>query len=221
MANRPIDNRWVQAALTLKINTPRLSAAAIHRKIVAAAQGRWGKPPVSKSIERHLSKDLNKLSIEEQKPYLYFSWPESMENGALPWEAAREALDVVRWHTENWRSLREKEEAKPKYRDEEKELPDFFKRPPRIPVRQVQWFWRVTQAIPEATIEQRARTAIDFSSWSLAPQDNKKVLSYLQWHLVYQPWRSPEDEDQWRALPDELTEHPGNIDLSSLRPDRT
>src|SRR5262249_31089099 len=100
--------------------------------------------------------------------YRLFSWPQSMQAGALPWEASRAVLDLLRLRS-----------------SQHMEVPL---------VAEAQWFWRVTQAIPDAPIEQRARAALLLVATEMGQSTPAKNLEVLQWRLVYQPWRSPKDK---------------------------
>src|SRR5262249_8837068 len=89
-----------------------------------------GTVPGQRTVAR-LIKDFERLSLEEQQQYEFFSWPRSMLGGSLPWDASKAALDLLRYHAESRL---------------DNDLPT---------VREVKWFCRVTQARPDTDIERR------------------------------------------------------------------
>jgi hypothetical protein len=82
-------------------------------------------------------------------------------------------------------------------------------------VSEVQWFWRVTQAVPDAPLETRAKLAAtlqlrtDFEDVKIGTrymrdttyEGTAKMTAFVQWYLAYQPWRSPKDKKALGKLP--------------------
>lgn len=95
--------------------------------------------PSPRSVGR-IRKAYEQEKPEVRREYRRFSWPGSMESGALPWEAGPAAFEL----------MREKVES------------TYTERPA---LRLVKWFWRVSTAIPEAPFKRRldlaTRLALD------------------------------------------------------------
>jgi len=173
MPRPPTHPFWVEQIHVLAANHPRMSGVEIRRKLHNDQKTRKdGHPPTpvpsDRSIRRIMEK-FNNNSATQRQPYRYFSWPESMENGLVPWEAGRVILDLMRFRI------------------------DAHMLPPILA--EAQWFWRVTQAMPDAPIEQRAKAAAALAMMALSEhQPQTENLNVLQWKLAYQPWRSKQDK---------------------------
>lgn len=89
-----------------------------------------GKLPAARTIARY-RQTFRELPEQEKLLYAEFAWPESMEAGALPWEASRAAMDLLVFLGA---------EFTPTNRD-------------------VLWFWRLTLAAPDMPIKERAAMA--------------------------------------------------------------
>ena len=124
-----------------------------------------------------------------------FAWPDSMgqEEHELPWEAARDALDLLRWYLER-----------------------NYRRPT---VRIVQWYARVCQAsggrqvvgilsseprlqeaVDDTTLENRLRRAVLLALGEVNPRPNPGLPSYnehIELELAFQPERSLEDREAY------------------------
>ena len=189
---------WVEKIRELVADDPSISAAAIRRKFKneerldeRAKVGAVQPTPVpsARVIGRYL-KEFRELPLKERQPYSAFSWPGSMESGALPWEASRAALDLLRYRVE----MGLKKSILPR-------------------VGEVRWFWRVTQAVPDAPLKNRATLAgilqmrTEFEDRGLGTQEGKaKTMIPIQWELAYQPWRSDEDKKAHHELPKDWRE---------------
>ena len=80
-------------------NRPKISAGEILIALRAHAktQGLQANLPTERTIAR-IKKEFLGRKEEERIPYRYFSWPEAMEGGLLPWEASRACLECLRYH---------------------------------------------------------------------------------------------------------------------------
>jgi hypothetical protein len=197
MARPGVHPFWREQIYNELAEDPALSGAAIRRKFVRL-KGDLIKetpptdPPSDRAIRR-IKKQFEALAPAERRPYERFSWPESMESGALPWEASRAALDLLRYRYAT--------------------MPT----PPRI--NEVKRFWQVTQAIPDAPIEMRNNIAglLNFEAGLHTRgisdlQSHKQAMRWFQWYMAYEPWRSPEDKQAWLKLPDELRSPPPHLE---------
>ena len=124
-----------------------------------------------------------------------FAWPDSMgeKEYEVPWEAARDALDLLRWYLER-----------------------NYRRPT---VRIVQWYARVCQAsggrqvagipsseprlqeaVDDRTIENRLRQATLLALGEVMPRSHPSLPSYeerIELELAFQPERSLEDREAY------------------------
>jgi hypothetical protein len=114
----------------------------------------------------------------ERQPYTYFSWPATMESDAIPWEASRALLDWLKFRTIGGR-----------------------RQPPLT--HQAVWFWWLTQAVPDAPIEERDilsffYTLVDMSDTDAARK--AEARAHLQWWaVVFQVWSCDDAEKEYRA----------------------
>ena len=130
MARPGVHAFWVDKIRVMVANEPGMSGVEVRRRLLnrQLVKGEPTPPtpvPSDRAIRRIMER-FKELPRAEQQPYTVFSWPESMELGALPWEASRAALDLLRLRT------------------------DKRFGPPLI--REALWFWHVTQAAPDAEL---------------------------------------------------------------------
>jgi hypothetical protein len=176
MARPPMHPFWVERIRVLAANNPRLSGVEIQRKLkndLLINKNEHPPTPVpsDRSIRRIVAQ-FSSFTTSQQQPYRYFSWPTSIEAGVVPWEAGRVVLELIR------------------FRIDQKMLPPL--------IVEAQWFWRVTLAIPEAPISQRAKVAATLAMIALSEQQPQtENLDVLQWLLAYQPWRSKQDRQAY------------------------
>ena len=136
MPQRPIPEYWkdrIKAHFAqMEQGQERLSDAAVHRALEVEALELRSDPdpnrrelatwvPSNRSISRIRRGEFAQMDFAERAQHRKFHWPESMEKGDLPWEAGAAGLEILR----KGPALR----------------PD---------VRQVLWFWRVTQVMPRS-----------------------------------------------------------------------
>src|SRR5262245_19841284 len=97
MARPRIHTFWRTHILTIYENTPGIRAPKIRRNLerIPTIPKEAGHVPDERTMRR-IVKEFSALREEERKPYQYFRWPDSLEQGLLPWEAARDALNLVR-----------------------------------------------------------------------------------------------------------------------------
>ncbi|MBF8267734.1 MAG: hypothetical protein HW388_1242 [Dehalococcoidia bacterium] len=116
------DPYWIERIKSIKANNLSWGAGRILKEMQqeAARSGVEYQGPSEPTIRRKLRTEWDPLDKERKTQYLYFYWPESMMNGSLPWEASAAGLELLRHYP--------------------------IERPY---VRQVKWFWRVTQAMPK------------------------------------------------------------------------
>jgi hypothetical protein len=192
MARARTHSSWINCIRIELANNPGISGAEIRRKlrnrqIIKKEDTPTTQVPSDRAIRRIMA-DFKKAPESQQQSYRSFAWPESMEIGALPWEASRAVLDLMRLRSEN-----------------------NMVRPLVV---EAQWFWRVTQAMPDTPIEQRARWAIHLTLIEKSESDKTKAVEDLQWQLAYQMWRSPEDANGYQqAIKEGRIPEPQNIPL--------
>ena len=136
---------WVQRIKSIKANNPTWGAGRIlgtlEQEAVRTDVAYTG--PSEPTIRRILRREWDPMTERDQRRYLYFYWPESMQRGDLPWEASAAAIEMLRWEA----------------RAGEKDLQPMFLQPGPFKVRplwqyqrpsidSVYWYWRVTQVMP-------------------------------------------------------------------------
>jgi hypothetical protein len=136
-----------------------------------------GKGDIPKRTVSRLLQDWLELNDEERAKYGFFRWPEAMEQGHLPWEASNAALELLGgWYHGSWG---------------------------RPSIGLTYWFWRVTQAAPDAPFLVRSMAAktlewavvLRVGDPALTGTDN--ALRAVEWGLTYAPWGSPEHKERY------------------------
>jgi hypothetical protein len=193
MPRPPIHPFWVERIRVLLANNPRISGVEIRRKLTndqkIKKEDDAPTPVPSDRAIRRIMTQFKGAPKSERQSYRYFSWPESMEAGILPWEAARVVLDLMRFRTE------------------------AHMEPPLV--LEAQWFWRVTLAIPDAPIETRVKAAAALVMLAMSDQPKSENLKVLQWRLAYQTWRSKADREAYlQAAKDERIPATSNDETS-------
>ena len=176
---------WIEKIRGILANNSPMGGVEMRRLLKYDPEMEKQNPPTpvpSDRAIRRIMAEFKDAPEEERLPYQFFAWPGSMENGALPWEASRAVLDLLRLRTEN------------------------RMRPPLI--REAQWFWRVTLAIPDAAIEKRRHIALHLAMHAITLNPSPQTLTAIQWEMVYQPWRSAKDKQAHKRLPSELRHRP-------------
>ena len=171
MPRRKTDRIWEQRIFALKAQEPQLSAEAMARRF-EEQQGGMGHWPAARTIRRILDEEWPKVTPEERGQYAYFRWPESMEDGSLPWEASGAGLELLRLLNQRPQEMSQ-----------------------RPPIRLVKWFWRVTQATPSAPGRIRYDVATQLALDEVL--GIAKNMRTVEWYLAFQPWHSEEDRDTY------------------------
>tara|TARA_Y100000590_G_scaffold413145_1_gene508704 strand:+ start:1071 stop:1745 length:675 start_codon:yes stop_codon:yes gene_type:complete len=164
------DIYWEQRLKSLRANNPSWGARRIRETLQSStSEARQGEAPGERwvgSLIKRLKDSPNWL--EEERMYRTFYWPESMDNGDLPWEASSSGLELLQFLDQETRGLSE-----------------------RPPVILVKWFWKVAAIIPKLAVKNRFLSSVLLSTGEL--YDQPKFLREIEWWLAYQPW---EDETQ-------------------------
>jgi len=134
MGRNSVDEFWLKKINELTANFPKLGPKAAAQRFEkdrdCAARDDW---PSESTIGRYQRKFRQKDSAE-QVGYRWLHWPESFDEGALPWEAAAATLELLRF-------LREKKMGRPC-------------------IMLSRWYWRLTLAAPDAPIADRFGMAL-------------------------------------------------------------
>ena len=157
MPRPPTDRQWVHRVKAMRVNHPKLSAEGIAKALEPGG-------PSGRQVRRILQRW--DPSPEERRDYAIFRWPESMESGALPWEASRDLLDLQQ---------------------------HMLGKGTEIPVRFARSYWRACLAMPDADIESRRNVASHLAMWEVSGNSPAARREPLHWYLTYAPWRSPEN----------------------------
>ncbi len=172
-----IEKETRNRAEELAANHPDWSALAIQRRL--KFENRKASP---RTVSRWLT-EFRGRTEEEKFEYKVFSWPESMEKGFLPWEAARSLLDLLERLLHTYKGTAEAA---------------IYTLPTNLEAR---WFWRVTQAAPDAPIDTRANIArfLTQAERFQPPEAANAIFEEFRWRLVYQPWKSDEHTRQYES----------------------
>jgi hypothetical protein len=150
MPNRPIAERWVARIRSLRAEG--LSARAIASKLESEGED----SPSERTVGRYME-DFGKRPEEEQRRYREFYWPDSLQSGSLPWEAAPAALEML----------------------------SHFQGRPRPLLGAVEWFWRVTQAAPDAPYKEREAAALQLAGvMAGSPELNRPAVEGVERWLI-------------------------------------
>lgn len=136
-------------------NNPSLTAKSI-RKVLVAGHKELAIPELAIPSERTISRIKNEFlerSSEDRIGFRYASWPESMLDGALPWEAGSALLELR--HCYRGHASR-----------------------PTVSV--AQWFWRITSAAPDAPLEFRVSLAQYCADLKPGADEFQAVEAYLE-----------------------------------------
>lgn len=166
MPRPPIARGWREAISSIVANPPlneRLTDQAIVRRLkdVAPRIGRTDVPS-ARSVGR-IRKEFLEQPEEVRREYYRFHWPESMEDGSLPWDASAAGLELIR--------------------------ADENVRPP---LRLVKWFWRISTTAPDAPYSYRRGMAGILAAAEIIGALTPDVYRAIESATVYEPWRSGE-----------------------------
>ena len=164
---------WEEQILALKGADPRMGETRLHTKLeLDFSNGlepqQAGPPPSPATVRRVLKRRWEVMVEADRARYRLLYWPESFERCDLPWEAAPAALELARY-------LHGKGLGRPM-------------------IGVARWFWRVTQAAPDALFADRLR--LMRHSISAEPQ-NEDLRRRSEWELAYAPWRTEENQIDW------------------------
>src|SRR5215831_2487310 len=150
-----------------------LKVREITLRIDAEAQRDNRTDAPSERTVRRLYDDWRDLDPEIKREHALLRWPGSFTDGTLPWEAARAALDQLR------------------YREETGRVPPT--------AREAKWFWRLKQASPSLPDELANFTATELAmaEYLRIAGFSTEVHIGVQWQLAYQPWLDQEHQDQF------------------------
>jgi hypothetical protein len=148
-------------------------------RLLADEAGQLGRNdyPSERWIRREQA-EFRQAAEEARRPYREFHWPETFERADLPWEAQPAALELMRVWSRGPRL--------------EMVSPDARRRlspAARPSVRLVRWFWRITQAAPDASAFERRHIAGWLAAAEAAGSDVRRAVEGWLW---YAPWRSEE-----------------------------
>lgn len=151
---------------------PRASARSVAEKLdrLALEAGK-DDAPSERTISRWRD-EFRSLSEQEQQQYHDARWPESMEMGALPWEASGVFMEVAGKYLEKG--------VRPK-------------------VLLIKWLWRITQAIPTAPLYFRLKLAIPMSFSESVGYNSTALLRSIEAVMSFPSW-TPEGYKAYNRL---------------------
>ena len=165
-----------------------MSGVEIRRKLVNETKLAKEKPPTPAPSDRAIRRIMSEFKAapaQDRLPYRIFSWPQSMELGALPWEASRAALDLL------------------KLRNDERLGPPL--------IREALWFWHVTQAAPDAPLGTRQGLAAYLTMREIRNLPARNA--HVERLMMYQPWKGDAEAKAFKKAPppDEELEDKGHV----------
>jgi len=175
MGRSPVDEFWLKKINELTANFPKLGPKAAAQRFEkdpeCAARDDW---PSESTIGRK-QREFRRKDPAEQVGYRWLHWPESFDEGALPWESAGAALEVLRFY-------REKGTGRP-------------------PIALARWYWRLTLAAPDAPFAGRFQMAalLQAAAFPNMPPEAQDWPEAVEEWLTYGPWRSEEAAAAYEA----------------------
>ena len=178
MANVRIPNYWREKVkyilgendrMPVKQIRPRLEAHAeeLRENGDAEAKALSKDVPSARTINR-IRDEWKEIDPSERVQYQRFYWPESMQGGALPWEASTAALELLMFLDCN--GVRT-----------------------RPPIRLVKWYWIVTRASCDMSRDARFGIAV-----LLTQQEEKGQTAGdrgAEWYMAYHHFPQAKDQD--------------------------
>ncbi len=139
------DYWWKERVKSIKAENPSWGAGRITAALEKEAEEHSRtEPPSERTVGRVLRDDWGKMKDPDKAKYKVFYWPESMERQDLPWDRSGAGLKLLR------EFLKRADDAPPvigsRLRVLNFSLPFLMWQRPTN--RTVEWFWRVTQAMP-------------------------------------------------------------------------
>lgn len=144
MPRTAIDAFWRGQIRSIVANSPKLGPGPVLRELTRIGE-RVGRTdwPSERTVGREQQR-FRAAGEAEQREYLEFHWPATMERGDLPWEASAVGIELLRHlHAGNVRSP--------------------FAKDGRPLVSTVRWLWYVTLARPTASLAARLWWARDLA----------------------------------------------------------
>ena len=174
------DPAWEEKILSLKGENDRIGYVRLQAQLEQDfANGKWpqgiGDPPSTATVRRILVRRWDGMTDEDRTMYRRFHWPQSMERGALPWDASAAALELL--------GLR------------------HLWAHGRPSIRLVRWYWRVAQAAPglppftgtEPDMPGHFQIAAHLAAWESVKDVPQHHRDAVEMYLAYRSWRSLHD----------------------------
>lgn len=181
MGRPKTEAHWEEMIRRLTENDQKLGPLAIRARLGLAvreagktrpgAEVEAGRIPSLRTIGR-IQQDFRGWKEADRWRYREFRWPESMEEGLLPWEASQPGLELL-WYVH-----------------------ETYKKRPLIGF--VHWFWRVSQAAEDAPLQERFFAALAMYGREVFGAAYESSVRFHERKLAYGPWRSTEARDAMR-----------------------
>lgn len=169
MVRPKLDPWWTDFARGLFENEPRLNDRQVAERCEQEMAKTERPNPPAQRTVTKWRHQWKSANPEVRMAYRLFHWPQSMVHGLLPWEASRAALEMLR-------------------------VADN-----RPSIAAVLWFWRVTQAVPDAPVQKRLETARSLTAGEIV--NDFSGMRGIEGLFAYGPWRSAEDQSAYeRAI---------------------
>jgi hypothetical protein len=143
MVRERLDQYWIDRMYSIFENEPRLPDREVATRLQQEGE-KLGRDdyPALRTVNKYHKKYIDEVDPEIKEGYREFRWPESMEQGALPWEASAAVLELL--------AIREHRDEFPKFLMAQGDK--SFRAVPimgRPSIRLARWYWHITQAAPD------------------------------------------------------------------------
>jgi hypothetical protein len=173
----PATSSWYRSQVFRALASGRRSSDVVADVPRIAADAGRTDVPGARTIQRMIH-DFRELASEEQSGYAPVSWPDSFEAGLVPWESARDVLDLVRHCAQTGL--------------------------PSPTVSEARWWWRLRLASPSVPMEWGSTIARSLAELEVdrakGTKDVRIEVTGLSSVLAYEPWRGSERQAQYSAL---------------------
>lgn len=167
-----LDPHWRDRVWTMHAQDKTLTARQLRTRLLGEPESPAHAPVPSERWVYRCLKEFNDLAPPDRQQYELARWPESFQEGALPWESAATVLALLQVLLPN-----------------------------RPSVRLARWVWRVRQAVPDAGLGPWLMSARQLAAaevlGGIQGSDARGVEGWLAFHgwEDYVPEEAPPDED--------------------------
>jgi len=168
------ESYWRERIKIVKCNNETYGAVKILEMLRSAEHEseREYAGPSEATIGRILKNEWFQLNDEEKDNYRYVYWPESMEDGYLPWHMSRNTMELLKFN-------RIEESEHDVVKDIHKSNYMNWRRPS---VNDVKWFWRVSESLPNNPGSEEYDELNVKARWLVAKFLHMRSIGFLDSH---------------------------------------